>query len=129
MTMFHLRSHFLHFLLLDIKFGQFYFCLTFDTGDLADINIYSLKYVCVKQKKKITQFCFSIYFNDCSFLMPQNWESREIIYEINPYFLSILKKKLMHLINFKNLSSTCVYTRCRLLMNNDEPFDWTEYFY
>lgn len=121
MTMFHLRSHFLHFLLLDIKFGQFYFCLTFDTGDLADINIYPLKYVCVKQKKKITQFCFSIYFNDCSFLMPQKLrKQRNHLRNKSIYSVNSEKKQL---INFKNLSSTCVYTQCRFLMNNDEPFD------
>lgn len=52
MPLFHLRSHFLHFLLLDIKFGQFYIRLTYDTDDLADINIYSLKNICVKQKRR-----------------------------------------------------------------------------
>lgn len=51
--MFHFHSHFHQFVLLDIKFGQFYLFLTYDSGDLSDINIYSCKKdECVKQKKE-----------------------------------------------------------------------------
>lgn len=95
MAMFHFHSHFLQFVLLDIKFGQFYLCLTYDSGDLSDINIFSCKKnVCVKQKKKkITQFGLSNCFNDCSLLTPQKLRKQRYHLRNRSVFSVIAGKK------------------------------------
>lgn len=52
------------------RISSIFSCQILNSGNFRYQYILFKKCMC-ETKKKITQFCFSIYFNDCSFLMPQ----------------------------------------------------------